>query len=160
MKANKEISHERVVEVSECLLDGLSTYAIVQKYTEIWNLKRRQIETYVRKARDLHGEIFEREIKNNLNWHLITRRKLYERAIKEKNYNEARNVLKDLAELQGLYKIRIESESKETHEHVYVFESAFDKMEKESQEAILDLLESVNNGNGNGSNKKVFTKRQ
>ena len=128
MIANKEISRQRVNEISECLLDGWSSYAIVQKYSPEWNITRRQIQKYIRRAYEMHQEIYDKELKNNLNWHFIARRKLYERAIKEKNYSEARNVLRDLAELQGLYKLKIESESKNTYEHVYKFEKEFDTL--------------------------------
>lgn len=100
---NQEIIQQRVNEVSDLLLDGLSRYEICQTKATEWDLSFRQIDRYIKKAHDKFSEIHDREFKNNVNWHLIARRRLYKYCIRNEDIANARNILKDIAELQGLY---------------------------------------------------------
>jgi len=112
-KADKQESDRRVRQVSEWLLDGESTYKIVQYCTENWGIEESQSRVYIRKARKLWEEIYHDEIENNLRWHLIARRKLFNKCIKDGDKTNARQLLNDIADIQGISRNRIEHTGKD-----------------------------------------------
>ena len=103
-KADKRESKKRVLQISEWLLEGQSTYEIVEHCGQNWGIKRAQVYKYIDKAKGEWEETYKKDFVNNLNWHLIARRRLYKNALKGDRYSEANNILKDIADLQGLYK--------------------------------------------------------
>jgi len=150
-KADRQESDRRVLQVSEWLLDGESTYKIVQYCSEKWQIGDRQVRKYIERAKEKWNEIYAQDFENNLKWHLIARRKLFNSCIKEKDRANARQILNDMADIQGLRELRIKSEHTETHEYRLIVENAFDELTEDNQKMFLDLLR---NGS-NGRNKKV-----
>ena len=138
-KADKQESDRRVLQVSEWLLDGESTYKIVQYCTEKWEIEERQARVYITKARKKWDEIYEKDFNNNVNWHLIARRKLFNKCIKENDRSTALNTIKDIAAIQGLYELKIKSEHTETHEY----------------HLIIERIDQEDNGNGRFTKTKI-----
>ena len=108
LKANKEISEKRVFQISELLLDCVSNYEIVQFCTKEWNVGWRQVYKYIAMARGKIEKTYQKELERNLSWHMIARKKLVKKLIKNKDEKGAAQVLKDMADLQGYYKQRHE----------------------------------------------------
>ena len=106
-KADKQESNNRVLQVSEWLLDGESCYRIVKYCEENWGIKQTQAYKYIEKAKKKWDKIYEKDFANNLNWHLIARRKLYNKCIKESDKTNARQVLNDIADIQGIRELKI-----------------------------------------------------
>ena len=106
-KADNQESDRRVAQISEWLLEGESTYKIVQYCKENWDINESQTRKYIKKARVLWDKIYEKDFANNLNWHLIARRKLYNKCIKESDRTNARQVLNDIADIQGIRELKV-----------------------------------------------------
>ena len=112
-KADRQESERRVRQVSNWLLDGESTTDIVQYCANEWKLSQRQTYVYINKARTLWEEINSNEFVYNLNWHIQTRRKLLNKCIKDGDKSNARQILNDLADIQGISRNRIEHTGKD-----------------------------------------------
>ena len=121
-KADRQEVDRRVAQVSEWLLDGESTYKIVLYCEQNWGIKRTQTQKYIKLAKQKWDEIYQSEFENNLKWHLIARRKLYNKCIADGDKSNARQVLNDIADIQGLKEIRIKSEHIEKHEYHLIIE--------------------------------------
>ena len=112
-KADRQESDRRVRQVSNWLLDGESTSDIVKYCEENWQIKQVQAYAYIKKARELWAEINQNELVYNLNWHIQTRRKLLNKCIKDGDKSNARQVLNDLADIQGISRNKMEVTGKD-----------------------------------------------
>jgi hypothetical protein len=104
MKATKAEIMKRVEAILEIRLAG-AEFADIRKYaTENgWHLSDSQLWRYVRKTDDILAHTLERDRQKLVNRHLAQRHALYARAMSVSDYRTALAVLKDQAELQGLY---------------------------------------------------------
>jgi len=112
-KADRQESDRRVRQVSNWLLDGESSSDIIKYCEENWQIKQVQAYAYIEKARKLWDEINQNELVYNLTWHIQTRRKLLNKCIKDGDKSNARQVLNDLADIQGISRNRIEHTGKD-----------------------------------------------
>ncbi|MBC8186259.1 hypothetical protein H8E88_34690 [candidate division KSB1 bacterium] len=107
-KANTEISNKRVFQITDLLLSATSNYEIVQFCSKEWKVSERQIYNYIAIARKQIKKTYQREFKENLSWHMIVRKKLVKQLLKKNNEKDAAIILRDMADLQGYYKLRHE----------------------------------------------------
>ena len=112
-KADRQESDRRVRQVSNWLLDGESSSDIIKYCEENWQIKQVQAYAYIEKARKLWDEINQNELVYNLTWHIQTRRKLLNKCIKDGDKSNARQVLNDMADIQGISRNRIEHTGKD-----------------------------------------------
>lgn len=112
-KADTQESNRRVAQISEMLLDGESYQQIIQYCSDTWNIGERQVYNYIKKARSKWDEICNKQLESNLNWHLLTRGRLYQKCIKKEDFSNARQTLNDLADIQGISRNRIEHTGKD-----------------------------------------------
>jgi hypothetical protein len=104
MKATKAEIAQRVEAILEIRLAG-AEFADIRKYaTENgWPLSDSQLWRYIRKSDDILAHTLEQDRQKLLNRHLAQRHALYARAMSVSDYRTALAVLRDQAELQGLY---------------------------------------------------------
>ena len=103
-RANKATHHLRVQEALRLLLAGAEFPDILQYAQEQnWGISRRQVQRYQEAAYKQLAEATERDQKQLLGRHLMQRRALYARCLKVGDHRTAAIVLKDEAELEGLY---------------------------------------------------------
>ncbi|CAI8765397.1 hypothetical protein [Chryseobacterium sp. IT-36CA2] len=107
-KSDKNIVEQRIKEVAIMLINGNSREIIVLYCSENWNIGERQADKYIARAKTL----VEKSVTRNINYDYAkaTRRyeELYRSAIENKDYRLASSINKEIANLQGLYKIQIE----------------------------------------------------
>ncbi len=104
MKATKAEIAERVEEVLRIRLDGAQFHDIVQYASEKkWEVGERQLWNYVAASDALLTKRLESDRNKLLARHVAQRRTLYARAVNAADYRTALAVVKDEAELQGLY---------------------------------------------------------
>jgi hypothetical protein len=103
-KATKTDLESRIREVVQLILHGAEQADIVQYAAEKgWNVRSRQLRTYVERAYAEIAPILARDREQVLARHLMQRRALFARCMKINDYKTALQVLKDEAELMGLY---------------------------------------------------------
>jgi hypothetical protein len=95
---------QRVSEVLTIRLQGAEFADIVQYAAEKqWGVNERQLWNYIQKSDELLAETMEKDREKLFNRHVAQRRALYARCMATSDYSNARGVLKDEAELLGLY---------------------------------------------------------
>ncbi|HLJ97465.1 MAG TPA: hypothetical protein VKU02_30175 [Gemmataceae bacterium] len=104
MKATKAEILKRVEAILEIRLAG-AEFTDIRKYAAEngWNVSDSQLWRYLRKSDEVLAHTLERDRHKLLNRHLAQRFALYARAMSVSDYRTALAVLKDQAELQGLY---------------------------------------------------------
>lgn len=108
-KKADQIEFDRRIEViSDWLLDGESVYKIVHYSSEKWQVGRRQVEKYIRLARTGWKKAYQKDFKDNLDYHLLARRRLYNSCVREKDRSNARQILNDMAKIQGIMVDKVE----------------------------------------------------
>jgi hypothetical protein len=104
MKATKAEIQQRVEEILQIRLAGAEFWDIRQYAAEKgWQVSDRQLWRYIRQADQLLARVLEKDRDKLLNRHLAQRRALLAKAMSIADYRTALAVLKDEAELQGLY---------------------------------------------------------
>jgi hypothetical protein len=105
MKSTNAEVQKRVEEVLQIRLLGAEFHDIQQHAAaQGWNVKDRQLWTYIHKSDELLAQTLETNREKLLNRHIAQRRALYARAMQVSDYRTALAVLKDDAELLGLYR--------------------------------------------------------
>ena len=112
-KSEEKEVRQRILQITEWLLQGFTNYKIVKYCEDEWQIKQTQAYNYIKRAFAIIEETYQKEFKENLSWHLVARKKLLEKASKKDNTNEALAILRDIAELQGYYKIQHEISGKD-----------------------------------------------
>jgi hypothetical protein len=109
-KSSKAIVQARVAEVLKMRLAGAEFHDIVQYASETdeatsrpWNVTERQLRNYVRDSDLLLARSLEEKVKPLFNLHRAQRRDLFRQALQTGDLRTALSVLKDEAELLGLY---------------------------------------------------------
>lgn len=112
-KADYAESQKRVAEVADMMLAGENRNEIVRFGAKKWGIKARQIEKYMVKARAaLRAKINERT-ELSVNWHLRARMRILSQAQQQRDARASLAVLRDIGELQGLYKEKLEITGKD-----------------------------------------------
>ena len=103
-KATKAEAMNRLREVTKLLLAGAEFGEIRQFAAERqWDVSDRSIRRYMEVAYKRMADASKRDSKQLLGRHLMQRRALYARCLKQGDHRSALNVLKDEASLQGIY---------------------------------------------------------
>jgi hypothetical protein len=106
MKSTRAEVRKRVEEVFKLRLGGANFADIVQYASapeQAWGVSERQIWNYIKAADELIVERFDAKAPYLLNRHLLQRNQLYAHCMGAGDYRTALAVLKDEAELEGLY---------------------------------------------------------
>lgn len=103
-KADKSTVVRRTAEVLRLILAG-GEFEDIRQYasSQGWKLSDRQLRRYQEAAHEQLAETIYRDQRQLLGRHLAQRRALYARAIKTSDVRTALNVLRDEANLEGLY---------------------------------------------------------
>jgi predicted transcriptional regulator len=102
-RTNKIEIGERVLCISQLLLEGKRTKEICRIASEKWKISRRQVERYIASAYKNWYKEFEKRRRTILEYHVALRMNLYSISYEQKNYPICLQILKDLAKLEGLY---------------------------------------------------------
>jgi hypothetical protein len=103
-KGTRAEIEKRVKEVLDLILAGAEIYDILQFAAENeWNVKERQLRTYVSRAYDAIAAAAEKDRDRLLHRHLAQRRNLYARALNMGDLRTALAIAKDEATLLNLY---------------------------------------------------------
>lgn len=103
IRTNKVKIGERVLCISQLLLEGKRTKEICRIASEKWKISRRQVERYIASAYKNWYKEFEKRRRTILEYHVALRMNLYRISYEQKNYPICLHILKDLAKLEGLY---------------------------------------------------------
>jgi hypothetical protein len=99
----------RVEEVLHCRLNGAEFHDLQAHAREKgWQVSERQLWRYVAAADELVERTFEPDRQKVFRRHILQRRALYARALQDGDYRTALAVLRDEAELHGLYTRKVE----------------------------------------------------
>ena len=103
LKPTKVSIEERILSISQLLLEGKRTNEICRNMSEKWQISRRQVERYIASSYKLWHKEFKNQSKTILDYHIALRMNLYRITYEEQNYHYCLEILKDLAKLEGLY---------------------------------------------------------
>jgi hypothetical protein len=103
-KSDKTTTNRRINEVSRLLVAG-AEFADVRQFATAqgWNVTDRQVRRYLETAYKRLAKVTNRDRKQMLGRHLTQRRALYARSAKGNDNRTALAILRDEAQLQGLY---------------------------------------------------------
>jgi hypothetical protein len=104
MKSTQATVQRRVSEVLTIRLQGAEFHDIVQYAAEKkWRVGERQLWNYIRQADELLAQNLEKDREKLFNRHVASRQMLLARALQVSDLRTALAILKDKAELEGLY---------------------------------------------------------
>lgn len=113
--SSEAVKRQRVEEVLTLRLNGAELHDIGDYGVEKqWNVSDRTLRRYIDEADTLLLNVLQRDREKLLGRHIAQRRSLYARAMQDGDYRAALAVLRDEAELEGLYKQRIELDAQGT----------------------------------------------
>jgi hypothetical protein len=103
-KSNTATVLSRVNEVGRLILSG-AEFAEIRQYAsdQNWQVSGRQIRRYMQKCYTRLAQATDRDRKELLGRHLMQRRAIYARSLKNGDLRTALQTLRDEAELEGLY---------------------------------------------------------
>lgn len=107
-RSDKIEFYNRIRTIQEWLLTGAPVSDICVNISRNWNVGDRQAFRYIKEARSLFIEQNKSEIEEKKAFHISARMKLYEISLKEKDLKTSLAVLKDIADLEGLYVQKVE----------------------------------------------------
>lgn len=104
-EANKLQVNERVNQVIEWLLGSETRCFIVRNGSEMWKISERQVDKYIKLARDKISETLQEknDVKYRLSWHVTMRHRLLRTALNDHEIDKALYILDSLAKLEGLF---------------------------------------------------------
>jgi hypothetical protein len=104
MRSTKATVRQRVDEVLNLRLLGAELYDLQQHASQQgWGVSDRQLQRYVAAADDLLSLTLEKDREKLLNRHIAQRRALFARAASVSDHGTCARLLKDEADLLGLY---------------------------------------------------------
>jgi hypothetical protein len=104
MKSTKLQTQQRVEEVLQIRLMGAEVWNIRQHAAEQgWNVSERQLYRYIARADELMARHLEKDRDKLFNRHHAQRRALLARALEVSDFRAALAIMKDEADLLGLY---------------------------------------------------------
>jgi hypothetical protein len=107
-KITQAESELRLQQVYEMLIDSYSRYMIIQYCTKTWGLEARQVDEYIKKATDKIKEYVNETVEDFTNKSKAKFEKLYNMAIKNRDFTEARQIIKTESEVLGYAKLNVE----------------------------------------------------
>lgn len=107
-KADKNTINLRVSIVAKHLIEGKSRAEIMHLSATNWNVRKRQTDKYIAKARELISNENKKNVRYDYGKALKRYELLYSKAMEEKDYRLALSVNKEISQLQGLNKIEVE----------------------------------------------------
>jgi len=102
IKSTKSEVNERVNTISEMIIDGVPHNEIIQNISTKYNISDRQVYNYIKKAQELIQETTKHNIHVEICKAQRRYEKIYNKAIKDKNYKIALGAQRSLCELFGL----------------------------------------------------------
>lgn len=108
MRATKTIQLKRENEIACFLIEGKTRDFIIQYSSENWSLGERMVDKYINRAKNLISESIDKDLKYDYSKALRRYEKLFELSFHNKDYKTAITINKEIATLQGLYKVQIE----------------------------------------------------
>lgn len=121
-KSTKAETANRLRDVAKLMVAGAEFAEIRQFASERqWGISDRSIRRYMEKAYKRMAEASKRDSKQLLGRHLMQRRALYARCLKQGDHRTALSVLKDEADLQGVYPQRMSTIRRATARRVGPF---------------------------------------
>lgn len=104
-KANKVKLLQRKAEIEEMVLQGASVSQIAKYAKDNYGISRRQVDNYLSKIyKDWELKI-DKDRNKTFNAHLRKRERIFQKAYKDEAWNTCLSILKDIADLQGFYKV-------------------------------------------------------
>lgn len=94
---------ERVSKILGMILDGIAYAEIVRYGAKEWQIKSRMIDKYIKKANDEIRRRAAIDREREIDFHVEARKRNLTRAVTSKDFRLVKDVLRDLAEMQGLY---------------------------------------------------------
>ena len=147
-KSNKVTVEARVTDVLRLTLAGAEFGDIEQYASEQgWNVCERQIRRYIETAHQRFAEMTKRDREQLLGRHLMQRRALYARAMKANDLRTALQVLRDEANLEGLYPPTKVAPTTPDGKHPY-HSAAFGGVRREERVTKLLLAEAGDDFSG------------
>ncbi len=111
-KSTKLVVLSRVEQVFNKIMNGSNTSDILQYCSEHWNISRRMAHKYMARARQRIEIINDANIDNSYSFHIAKRLQLLTRCVQIKDKSlrikMELDICKDMADIQGLYRDRIE----------------------------------------------------
>lgn len=107
-KSSENIVLKRVEEISRLLIKGAARDIIVQYSSENWSIGERQVDKYIQRAKELIEHSVIRNVNYDYSKAIRRYEELYRLSMDGKEYKTAAQINKELAALQGLYKLQIE----------------------------------------------------
>jgi hypothetical protein len=104
IRASKTVTTVRVEEILQLRLLG-AEFVDIRKHSQAngWNLADRSLHYLIAKSDKLLQQTLEKDRTKIINRHIAMRRALYARAVAVSDYGTASRILRDEAELLGLY---------------------------------------------------------
>jgi hypothetical protein len=104
MRSSKAELRKRLSEVLALRLQGGELHDLVQYSSEQgWKVGVRMLQKYIAQTDKMIEQSLEKDRGKLLNRHILQRQALFAKAVAVNDYATAKGILKDLAELQGLY---------------------------------------------------------
>ena len=106
-KSSQNTVNERIIVVSELMIEGKNRQDILQFNSENWKLSERQVDTYISKATTLVKSELIKDVEFDLSKAIKRFEFIYKKAIEAKDYRLALQTNKDICTIQGLSKIEM-----------------------------------------------------
>ena len=108
MKSNKATVIKRISETASLLINGYNREDIVQHSSKNWRIGERQTDKYIQEAKVIIANSVNKNVAYDFGKSVRRFEELYKKAMENKDIRTALTVNKELATLQGLYKIQVE----------------------------------------------------
>jgi hypothetical protein len=107
-KADKSTVAQRIKDVAKMLINGNSREDVVLHCSVQWNIGERQTDKYIVRAKTLVEKSVKRKLEYDYSKAVWRYEDLYKFCIEKKDYKTAITVNKELTNLQGLNKVKVE----------------------------------------------------
>ncbi len=108
-RSTREVITKRVAEISTMLLNGESRERILHFSTANYGIKERMTERYIAKAQLFIEKSVERKVESDYAKAIRRLEELYRLSMKKEDIKTALLINKELTQLQGLHKIKVEN---------------------------------------------------
>lgn len=90
-------------QIADWIIAGNSDFQIDEASAAVLGIPKKLAKELRRRAYEFIGELIEQDPDLRKSWHVAARQELYRRALSIHDYKTARDILRDLAQLEGLY---------------------------------------------------------
>jgi molybdenum-dependent DNA-binding transcriptional regulator ModE len=102
-KCTQAVKEQRLNKVIRELLKETSRHDIVQEYSKKWDVSIRQVDTYIKEAKDQIVESVKEDRESDIELELKKRDDLYNQSYRQGEFQTCLNIARDKAKLLGLY---------------------------------------------------------